>query len=162
MKSNANVQIERFDFLFMNIKLEWLAKKGKHNVFYLSLKRITNEFPKHVKLNIFNYFVFIENRLVVIAGENYGSISSIELINERKDLKCNIPPFPYGVSLPSATILPTGILVCGGKNRGGLNKCYKYEKLTSSWLPFPSMDYFRHEIPQPWYLGYGWIWKIQI
>ena len=84
---------------------------------------------------------FLENRLVIIGGNgNSGYISSTEIINEGKDLKCSIPSFPYGVSTPSTTITPTGILVCGGEIRYRYsNKCYQYKKLTSKWLPFPSM-----------------------
>ena len=85
----------------------------------------------------------LENRLVIIGGAGFNdSLSSVELIHEGKNLSCNIASFPYALHAHSATIIPTGILVCGGWSwsfEGQTNTCYEYKKNTSSWHSFPSM-----------------------
>ena len=81
-------------------------------------------------------FIFIENRLVAIGG------GSVEVINERKKIIWNVDSLPYGTYGTSATIIPTGILVCGGDWQIG-NKCHLYKKTTSSWHSFPSMTLSR-------------------
>ena len=90
--------------------------------------------------------IFIENRLVTIGG--YGdrrAISSVEVTNEEKKLSCNVDSFPYTLFGHSASIIPTGILVCGGLGFGGnRNRCYEYKKTTASWQRFPSMTTERY------------------
>ena len=107
-------------------------------------------------------YIFIENRIVVIGGyqgSSYGT-SGTEIINEEKQLTCNIPSFPYSVYHHSATIIPTGILVCGGisSSWSHYKKCYQYKQSTSSWESFPSMTTERYSFDMK-YLNQG-IWAV--
>lgn len=97
---------------------------------YLRLEIIKSKPCKSIKYLHTHYF--IENRLVVIGGHG----KSIEIINEAKDLTCSIPSYPTSEDEFSSTLIPTGILVCGGTY---VNTCYQYKTSTSSWQSFPSM-----------------------
>ena len=92
-------------------------------------------------------------------GSGYG-ISGTEIINEEKGLRCNIPSYPYSLYRHSATIIPTGILVCGGSpsSSSNYNKCYQYKQSTSSWESFPSMKSKRYQFDMK-YLNQG-IWAM--
>ena len=84
--------------------------------------------------------------MVVIGGylgRSWGT-SGMEIINEEKELRCNIPSYPYSMYQGSATIIPTGILVCGGYQSSNYNKCYQYKQSSSSWESFPSMKTQRY------------------
>ena len=89
--------------------------------------------------------IIIENRLVVIGGNpTYSRYSNVvAVIHEKKKLRCKVDSFPHDVNDHSATIIPTGILVCGGDYYlsiiGKTNRCYEYMRKTSSWQSFPSM-----------------------
>jgi len=107
-----------------------------------------------------------QNRLVAIGGSNRsGYLSSVEVVEVEKNIRCNIASFPYGLYEHSATIIPTGILVCGGwalslnnLRLGDLNRCYEYKTTTSSWQPFPSMTTSRRFFDMK-FLNQG-IWAI--
>ena len=76
-----------------------------------------------------------------------GIGSNVEVFHVEKSLSCNAAPYPYALSLHSATLIPTGILVCGGglvQPRSNGNKCYQYNKTTASWQTFPSMTFTRY------------------
>ena len=92
-------------------------------------------------------------------GSSYG-ISGTEIINEEKGLRCSIPSYPHSLWAHSATIIPTGILVCGGHRYSSSNsyqyKCYQYKQSTSSWHSFPSMTTQRYNFDMK-YLNQG-IW----
>merc|ERR1712126_139651 len=94
-----------------------------------------------------------------------GYLSSVEVVEVEKNIRCNIASFPYGLYEHSATIIPTGILVCGGwalslnnLRLGDLNRCYEYKTTTSSWQPFPSMTTSRRFFDMK-FLNQG-IWAI--
>ena len=111
----------------------------------------TNEIQKMQNCLFPTVFIFIENRLVAIGGYGgYRTLSSVEVINERKKIICNVDSLPYGTS---ATIIPTGILVCGGSD-----KCHLYKKTTSSWHSFPSMTLSRQFFDMK-FLNHG-IWAV--
>ena len=85
--------------------------------------------------------------MVTIGGYGgSGRSSSVEVIQVEKNQSCLVDPFPYALYSPSATIIPTGILVCGGSSSLGYEKrCYEYKKTTGSWESFASMTTIRHE-----------------
>ena len=93
---------------------------------------------------------FIENRLVVIGGHG----KSIEIINEAKDLTCAIPSYPTSQSEMSSTLIPTGILVCGGTY---VTTCYQYKTSTSSWQSFPSMRTARGYFDMKYFNDVIWV-----
>ena len=111
---------------------------------YSSLFLPTNEIQKMQNCLVSTIFIFIENRLVAIGG--LYDRGSVEVINERKKIICNVDSLPYAFSYDSyyssATVIPTGILVCGGDLHIA-NKCHLYKKTTSSWHSFPSMTMSR-------------------
>ena len=92
-------------------------------------------------------------------GNTYG-ISGTEIINEEKGLRCSIPSYPHSLWAHSATIIPTGILVCGGYrySSNSMNTCYQYKQSTSSWHSFPSMTTPRYKFDMI-YLNQG-IWAV--
>ena len=66
-------------------------------------------------------------------------------MEEEKPLSCSLDSFPYALYGHSATIIPTGILVCGGSSSSGsTNRCYEYKKANSSWQSFPPMTTNRY------------------
>ena len=69
-------------------------------------------------------------------GSGYG-IAGTEIL----EMRCNIRSYPYALYRHSATVIPTGILVCGGYSSSSSNsdKCYQYKQSTSTWHSFPSM-----------------------
>ena len=76
------------------------------------------------------------------------SFSSIEVTQVEKNQSCFVDPFPYTLKGHSATIIPTGILVCGGYSttyEETEQRCYEYKKTTGSWEPFPSMTTKRYD-----------------
>ena len=84
--------------------------------------------------------IFIENRLLSIGGYNSSErLSSVEVTQVENNQSCQVDPFPYALNCHSATIIPTGILVCGGFSRSYEKRCYEYHKRTASWESFPSM-----------------------
>ena len=86
-----------------------------------------------------------------------GLLATTELIYKVNQMKCNISSFPYGLYSHSSTMIPTGILVCGGF--GGIveTRCYQYNrKFSSSWQTFPSMTIRRSNFDMK-YLNQG-IW----
>ena len=107
-------------------------------------RNFTNRFKIFCK--IFNIIlilsIFIENVLVVIGGLGKGGLfAATELIYKVVQMKCNISSFPYDYLYShSSTMIPSGILVCGGFSSAGKEKrWYQYEKMTSSWQSFASM-----------------------
>ena len=89
--------------------------------------------------------IFIENRLVTIGGwGDSGKLSSVEVTQIEKNQSCLVDQFPYALYEHSATIIPTGILVCGGYSTSSEKRCYKYKKTTGSWETFASMTTNRH------------------
>ena len=85
--------------------------------------------------------------MVAIGGDgNSGLGSNVEVINVEKNVSCNAAPYPYALGFHSATLIPPGILVCGGlvSPRSNGNKCYRYNKATTSWQSFPSMTFGRY------------------
>ena len=87
-------------------------------------------------------------------GSSYG-ISGTEILEKR----CNIRSYPYALYQHSATVIPTGILVCGGySSSGAQDKCYQYKQSTSSWHSFPSMTTERYRFDMK-YLNQG-IWAM--
>ena len=88
----------------------------------------------------FTISIFIENRLLSIGGlEGRERLSSVEVTQVEKNQSCQVDPFPYALHGHSATIIPTGILVCGGYSGSWEKRCYEYHKRTASWESFPSM-----------------------
>ena len=89
------------------------------------------------------------------------SFSSIEVTQVEKNQSCFVDPFPYTLKGHSATIIPTGILVCGGYSKSSEQRCYEYKKTTGSWEPFPSMTTKRYDFDMiflnqaVWAIG-GW------
>ena len=84
--------------------------------------------------------IFIENRLVTIGGRgDSGYLSSIELTEVEKNQSCLVDPLPYALDSHSATIIPTGVLVCGGYSTSVEKRCYEYKKATGTWESFASM-----------------------
>ena len=78
--------------------------------------------------------------MVTIGGYGgSGRTSSVEVIQVEKNQSCLVDPFPHALYGHSATIIPTGILVCGGISTSFEKRCYEYKKTTGSWEPFPSM-----------------------
>ena len=113
----------------------------------------------------FTISIFIENRLLSIGGlEGRERLSSVEVTQVEKNQSCLVDPFPYALSYHSATIIPTGILVCGGYSttyEETEQRCYEYKKTTGSWEPFPSMTTKRYDFDMiflnqaVWAIG-GW------
>ena len=74
-------------------------------------------------------------------------MSSVESLDETKDLNCNIPSYPIKVYQHASTVTPSGILVCGG--HGSLSgvtssnvwqkSCYEYHANSNAWEAIPSM-----------------------
>ena len=93
-------------------------------------------------------------------GKNGTYLSSVEVIKEEKKLGCKLDPFPYGLYKHSATIIPTGILVCGGYSSSYrfTKRCYEYKKTTGSWESFPSMTTSRYSFDMK-FLNQG-VWAI--
>ena len=78
--------------------------------------------------------------MVTIGGYgDSGRISSVEVIQVEKNQSCLVDPFPYVLNAHSATIIPTGILVCGGLSTSTEKRCYEYKKTTGSWQSFASL-----------------------
>ena len=93
-------------------------------------------------------------------GSSHGT-SGTEIINEEKEMRCNIRSYPYALNRHSTTIIPTGILVCGGYSSSQQihrNKCHQYKQSTSSWHSFPSMTTRRYHFDMK-YLNQG-VWAI--
>jgi len=93
-----------------------------------------------------------EYQLVTIGGDGYldtglrGVLSSVEVTQVEKNQSCLVDSFPYDLREHSATIIPAGILVCGGVSmtKGDEGKrCYKYKNY--SWESFPSMTTERNQ-----------------
>ena len=85
--------------------------------------------------------------MVTIGGYGgSGRSSSVEVIQVEKNQSCFVDSFPYALEAHSATIIPTGILVCGGYSASGFEKrCYEYKKTTGSWKAFAPMTTKRYE-----------------
>ena len=88
-------------------------------------------------------------------GSGHGTAGT-----EILEMRCNIRSYPYPLYRHSATVIPTGILVCGGTSGSSsrYNKCYQYKQSTSSWDPFPSMTTGRYDFDMK-YLNQG-IWAM--
>ena len=89
--------------------------------------------------------IFIENTLVTIGGIEYSEkkweiFSSVEVTKiQEKNMSCLIDQIPTDLWLHSATVIPTGILVCGGYTTISEKRCYEYKKTTGSWESFANM-----------------------
>ena len=85
--------------------------------------------------------------MVTIGGYGgSGRSSRVEVIQVEKNQSCFVDSFPYALEAHSATIIPTGILVCGGYSASGFEKrCYEYKKTTGSWKAFAPMTRKRYE-----------------
>ena len=116
--------------------------------------------------------IFIENRLVTIGGIRGNSeyVLSVEVTQLEKNQNSEIllDRFPYALASHSATIIPTGILICGGYGDGDgygyarwEKRCFEYKKTTGTWESFASMTTYRDDFDMKflnqavWAIG-GW------
>ena len=68
-------------------------------------------------------------------------LSSVESLEENKQLTCNIPSYPLALTGHSSTTTTSGILVCGGQTSSGEYRkdCYEYRVTSNSWRNMPPM-----------------------
>ena len=101
--------------------------------------------------------------MVTIGGIklNREKLSSVEVTQVEKNQSCLVDPFPYALNPHAATIIPTGILVCGGYSGSFEKRCYEYKKTTGSWQSFASLTTERADFDMKflnqavWAIG-GW------
>ena len=67
-----------------------------------------------------------------------GDIAKTELINEMMRSDCNVAPYPIPLHAQSSSIIPSGVVTCGGHSNGYLKTCKRLTK-SGYWTNFPSM-----------------------
>ena len=85
-------------------------------------------------------FIFKENRLLVIGGNNNGGyLARPEWINDYKHLNCDVSLYPIDSQGPASSVTQDGIVSCGGYSHGESKNICKRLGESGNWVSFPSM-----------------------